>query len=328
MRKVSMAVALVALFVASTLSAYAQNYAVRGTIHEFGSTIGTRPLAGATVMFSPGGRSGISDANGFYSIGSVPAGSYTVRVSAPGHEVVQTAVNVSSDLVLDYRLQVVEAGSHDLRGVVTESGSFGTRPLAGAVVKAMPSGRTSTTDASGRYAFENLATGTYTLTATAPGHRTASRTVTLQSDAEVGINLPDRTTTDDDDDDDDNDTRRGVSGVIVDSDGRAISGASIRLTPGNYQTTTDSEGRFTLPSIRNGTYMLHLRAPGYPAMNRKVTIGSDRTITLTMGGRKSSTVDRDDDDDDDGVRKEKKQKKEKEKKAKKAKKGKKGKGHK
>lgn len=329
MRKTSVASALVALFIASTLTVHAQSFAVRGTIQEFGSTIGTRPLAGATISLSPGNRSAISDANGFYSIGTVPAGTYAARISAPGHRTVETTIGVTSDVTLNWVLEVADVRQYDLRGVVTESGTFGTRPLAGAVVRAMPSGRTSTSDASGRYAFENLEAGTYTLTATAPGHRTATRSVPLRSDAEVGINLPVAANTDDDDDDD-NDGRGAVSGVIVDSDGRAISGASIRLTPGNYSTTTDSQGRFSLPSIADGTYMLHLRAQGYPAMNRKVTIGSDRTITLTMDKGRRSGADRDDDDEDDDAVKEKKQKREKKEKAKGKAKGKgksKGKGH-
>jgi hypothetical protein len=300
MRKLSVALALVALFTASTLTLHAQNYAVRGTIQEFGSTIGTRPLGGATVALSPGGRSAITDANGFYSIGTVPAGTYTIRVSAPGHQALDTRITVNADLTLNYVLQVAETVTYDLRGVVTESGSFGSRPLAGAVVKAMPSGRTSTSDANGRYAFENLPSGTYTLTATAAGHRTVKRSVPLRSDAEVAIDMPVSTTSGG------SDSRGAVSGVIIDSDGHAISGASIRVTPGNYTATTDSQGRFTLPSIRNGTYVLHLKAPGYHAMNRKITIGSDRTISLTMNGAKGG------DDDDDKVSKGgKKEKKEK-----------------
>ena len=180
MRKTSVASALVALFIASTLTVHAQSYAVRGTIQEFGSTIGTRPLAGATISLSPGNRSAISDANGFYSIGAVPAGTYSARITAPGHNTVATSIGVTSDLTLNWVLEVADVRMYDLRGVVTESGTFGTRPLAGAVVRAMPSGRTSTSDANGRYAFENLEAGTYTLTATAAGHRTATRSVPVR----------------------------------------------------------------------------------------------------------------------------------------------------
>jgi hypothetical protein len=299
MRKLSTALALIAtMFVAGAMTLQAQTYSVRGTIQEFGSTIGTRPLAGATVMLSPGGISAVTDASGAYVLAAVPRGVYTLRVSAPAHQSLDTRITVNGDMVLNYVLQVHEVVLVTMSGTVTESGDFGTRALGGATVQLMPGNHTALTDASGHYAISNIPSGKYTLSVSAAGHQSTSKSVTLRANTTMNINLKVRSSSSGSGSD-----SRDLGGVIRDASGRGIAGVSIRLTPGNYQATTGSDGRFTLANVPDGRYMMHIRASGYHAINRKVTVGADRTIDFSLG---TARVDADDDRnrDDDRIERE------------------------
>ena len=84
---------------------------VRGIVHDPQH----RPVQGAMVMLkaqnSDWNRSLDSNANGEFDFSSVPIGSYTVTVSAPGFQQTQQAVVVQSDTspVLHFRLDVAAA---------------------------------------------------------------------------------------------------------------------------------------------------------------------------------------------------------------------------
>jgi hypothetical protein len=311
MRRISVALALIALLATSTL--HAQSHTVRGTIQEFGSTIGTRALPGATVHLSQGNRTAVTDASGAYAFTNVPRGTYDLRVTAPGHESLTTRVTVTGDMTLNYVLQIREVVHVSITGVVSESGDFVTRPLAGATVRAMPGGYAATTDANGRFTLSNIPNGAYTFTASAGGHKSVSRKATFNSNGTINFTLPTSTTAPPTEQ-----PARGLSGVIRNSDGRSVAGASIRLTPGNYQATTNKDGRFSLSNVPAGTYTAHIRADGYRPVNDRVTIGSDRTIDFSIGVARgdddNDKVDRDDDGDRKdhaAAKKEKKEKKEK-----------------
>jgi hypothetical protein len=89
-------------------------------------------------------------------------------------------------------------------------------------------------------------------------------------------------------------TSAAVSGVVTDTQGAAMPGATVTLTSrtqGNtLNTTTDGEGRYTFPIVRPDSYTLKISMQGFKAAERTnvVVNANDRfsagTIALEVGG--------------------------------------------
>jgi hypothetical protein len=135
-----------------------------------------RPIAAATVAVSPGGNSVLTDANGNFLIG-VNAGSYTVTASAPTYNKASQSVTVAfgQKATIGFRLVSVAAyGS--LTGRVVDSAT--RAPIAGATVT-LSDGLIRTTDLSGNFSFAIVLNGTYTVTVSALGYVTQTKSVTI-----------------------------------------------------------------------------------------------------------------------------------------------------
>jgi TonB-linked SusC/RagA family outer membrane protein len=63
-----------------------------------------------------------------------------------------------------------------------------------------------------------------------------------------------------------------VNGSVIDSAGRPVQGASVRLLPGNKGTTTNQTGSFSIPNVEPGTYTLEVTFVGYAAYRRQITV--------------------------------------------------------
>lgn len=135
-----------------------------------------RPIAAATVAVSPGGNSALTDVNGNFSIG-VNAGSYIATASAPSYNSASQNVTVAAGqkATIGFRLVSVAAfGS--LTGKVIDNAT--QRPIAGATV-ALSDGMIRTTDLNGNFSFAIVLNGTYTLSVSALGYVTQTKSVTV-----------------------------------------------------------------------------------------------------------------------------------------------------
>lgn len=63
-----------------------------------------------------------------------------------------------------------------------------------------------------------------------------------------------------------------VDGGVVDSLGRPIQGASVKLLPGNKGTTTNNIGFFSIPNVDPGNYTLEVSFVGYETYSRQITV--------------------------------------------------------
>lgn len=70
-----------------------------------------------------------------------------------------------------------------------------------------------------------------------------------------------------------------VTGMVTDSTGLAIEGASIRLRPGNKGTSTNAFGQFRLKDVEPGEYTLEISFIGYQTEVRQIVVG-DRAREL------------------------------------------------
>lgn len=135
-----------------------------------------QPIAAATVSVSPTGRSTLTDANGNFSIGVDP-GSYTVTASSPSYNSASQSVTVAAGQKATMTLRLVSVAAYgSLIGKVTDA--VNRAPIAGATVK-LSDGMIRTTDLNGNFSYAIVLNGTYTLTVSAAGYLTQTKSVTV-----------------------------------------------------------------------------------------------------------------------------------------------------
>src|SRR5258707_5797796 len=79
--------------------------------------------------------------------------------------------------------------------------------------------------------------------------------------------------------------RRGVPGRVTVVFARPVGGGDGVVLSGAVATTTDSLGRFSLPTVPAGTFMLMVRKRGYFALRHAVTlpVGQALDVSLLLG---------------------------------------------
>jgi len=76
-----------------------------------------------------------------------------------------------------------------------------------------------------------------------------------------------------------------ISGVINDTYGNLVGGATVTATPGGYSTTSAANGTYTLAYVPVGTYTLTVTSPLYSTQTRdsvSVTVGETTTENFTL----------------------------------------------
>lgn len=142
---------------------------VSGTVTK--STGGA--IAGAMVSIA--GKSATTGTTGTYSITAIPAGTYTMTVSASGYNTWSGSVTITAAGTATQNVSltpVVTTGS--VSGTVTKADGAA---LAGATVSI--AGKTATTASNGTYSVTGIAAGTYTMTVSATGYANWSGSVVI-----------------------------------------------------------------------------------------------------------------------------------------------------
>jgi hypothetical protein len=220
----------------------------------------TEPIAGAVVTVAElAGVAVSTNADGYYVVPGLAAGSYTLTATKAGFtsagasvQTIGGSVTLAPQLVL-----AVAANTGVLRGLVFDSAT--QAPLAGVQVSiAGPSARSVLTTISGEFDFGSTAPGPYTLSFAKNGYLSVSGTATVVAGevlvAQLGLTL---------------------SGGFVDSapvqirgrvvngvSGDPISGAIIVLAP-NLTATSDAGGAFVVANVPRGDYRGTVTATGY-----------------------------------------------------------------
>ncbi|RLQ93334.1 carboxypeptidase regulatory-like domain-containing protein [Falsibacillus albus] len=207
-------------------------------------------------------------ASGFYHIGSLVPGSYTVTAVNADYQSNQKQVTIvanatsSADIPLQPQPSV-------LNGLITEEVT--TVPIVGAAIELYFSGTnilaaSGQTDGSGSYTIQGLQAGSYTITASYPGY--ASRTIGVvvpvnstivqnmslpASPADISGNIQDAVT---------------MSGILGASISVVVPGSDIIIS----QTLTDVNGDYLLAMIPAGTYNIVVSASDYNSVISSITL--------------------------------------------------------
>jgi len=125
-------------------------------------------------------------------------------------------------------------------------------------------------DTNGNYQLGNLASGTYTITASASGVASKSQTVTVSRGQTVTLNFllgP----------------AYKVTGKVTDSvSGLPIAGATVSANPGGYLALTGSDGSYTLSDVTAGTYTLTASSIGYDSQSKTVVVTADASADFAL----------------------------------------------
>ncbi|GAB2888646.1 carboxypeptidase regulatory-like domain-containing protein [Streptomyces mayteni] len=175
---------------------------------------------------------------------------------------------------LDAYAAVAAAPRGDTGTLVITTTTTGHAPLPGARVDVTGpvARRVVATDRQGATRL-TLPVGDYRLSATGFGHRTATGDATVTAGATTTVTLapPPLPTTE-------------LRGTLLDSAGFPAPGSLVRLqnTP-LPSATTDAQGRFTIPGVPTGSYLLTTTAWGCgTATQAELTIPADATPTVRM----------------------------------------------
>ena len=75
--------------------------------------------------------------------------------------------------------------------------------------------------------------------------------------------------------------RTGVFGIVGDAGYNPVSAVEVDVIGGGH-AFTDSSGRFNLPRVKGGTYMLRVKKRGYYPITRSLTIPRDEAVELSL----------------------------------------------
>ena len=203
-----------------------QNFALTTQATRLSGTVTdastSNPIAGATV--SAGTGSAVTDASGAYTIDGLAPGTYTATATASGYASQSASVTLTAGSTTTQNFALAP-NPGTITGTVTDAGS--AAPIAGATVSY--SGGSTTTNGSGAYTLANVAEGSYSVTASATGYASQSRTVTVGPGATATQNFALTR------------PNGAITGTVTSAaTGSPISGATVSYSGGS--TTTNGSG--------------------------------------------------------------------------------------
>jgi photosystem II stability/assembly factor-like uncharacterized protein len=229
-----------------------------------------RGITGAQVSADIGGIA-LTDEGAYLLI--TAAGSGTVSVSAEGYSsgsqtvTVVSGGSVSADIALS---SLYAPGT--ISGTITDT-STGI-PVEGATILANPGGYSGKSLTGGSYVLEDVVPSTYTLSTFKAGYGAGRESGVVVSEGvatQVNLGLSPLIT-------------GSMEGVVTDAlSGEAVEDAEVRLDPGNFLTTTTSDGSYVISDIRTGTYTLSASHEGYlPYLKVNVEVAENESDTLNV----------------------------------------------
>jgi len=236
------------------------------------------PLPGATVTVLRGSDTVIATTttagDGSYSFSTIPAGEYVVRATLLTF---QTAI--AGVTVLDGQNSVANlslaTNPGAISGQVLDSGTL--LPIMGATVHAIENDTligSATTDGSGNYIINGLASGSYIVTAAASSYQTGTMGAAVLSGQTTTVNfslVPSPGT---------------IAGTVMSaSSGMPISSALIQVSSGStviYSALTNGSGNYTITGVSAGSYTVTAAASTYDTAAVGAIVASSMTTTVNF----------------------------------------------
>lgn len=166
------------------------------------------------------------------------------------------------------------------RTIIGEVRDTAGTPLGNVDVLALSAGRMARTAPNGVFQIDSVRLGEQRFLFRAIGYHRVEVEVIVRAEAEkmsvrltpTAVTLDPVTVTA---------RRTGVFGVIGDAGYNPLSAVEVDVIGGGH-AMTDSTGRFNLPRVRGGTYMLRVKKRGYYPLTRSLTIPRDEAMELSL----------------------------------------------
>ncbi|HOE63517.1 MAG TPA: carboxypeptidase regulatory-like domain-containing protein [Candidatus Sumerlaeota bacterium] len=226
---------------------------------------------GALVQIQGTNYKTVSDAEGMYRFYNLPSRSYTLQFSKAGYISQTTSVNIPSGdpvQIPTIRLIMVKQppkvrtiyGTVELRDLKNKlDNRFDT-----VVVALEGASKVALLDSEGKFVFENITPGKYTLTAVSPFFRIREKEEVDLKTLEyinVGIIMDEIPS--------ESSKQGSIKGFVHLSEAEDHSGATIALAGTSHVAVSDSAGQYTLSGLPAGTYTVLAQAEGYVPETRE-----------------------------------------------------------
>lgn len=232
---------------------------------------GNTPIQGASVSVTADGTEHtiITDSVGRAQFNNLPTGSYSFTVTKTGYDITTCSATVVYSGLATASVSLVRQ-----TGGATITVNDGTTPLSGATISITVNGsvQTATTNGSGQASFTSLPIGSYTVTLSKEGYKTATTTLTIANgqitvdevhlvkklgDLLIGVR--------------DASTNTNLPAVTAN-----LTGNGVHVT-----STTDDYGVLIIPDLPDGTYSLTISKSGYTSITVPVTVSNGERSFLS-----------------------------------------------
>jgi iron complex outermembrane receptor protein len=73
-----------------------------------------------------------------------------------------------------------------------------------------------------------------------------------------------------------------INGVVTNENNETLSGATIRLKPGNYETISNGDGKFVINNVEKGNYTLLVSYLGYEPHKERITVSERADLKVSL----------------------------------------------
>lgn len=228
---------------------------------------------GAHITTTAGGDQ-IADGTGFYGFVGVTPGTYTVTCDATAQGL---GTQTKSVTIVAGQVSVANftwGSPTGMSGYVRTSGGVA---VSGARIVGPNGGYVSTSAADGSYTLPGMAAGVYAFTVSKNSYATQTQSgINISAGVMANVNFtlnpaPGSGGT--------------ISGVVSDSQGHGVGGATVATSSGGYTATTNSDGTYAFTGVTAGTYSVTASMANYSSQtvsNVGVTDGGTADVDFTI----------------------------------------------
>ncbi|RKG60386.1 PEGA domain-containing protein [Corallococcus sp. AB011P] len=249
----------------------------RGTVVGLLQLEGGGSAADIAVQLVGTSHATVTDAEGRFTITGVLTGTYTLRASREGYAQYEQQVEVRANAQSSVS-QTLTRERGTVAGTILLEGGVGVANIEVALVD---TDFITQTNDQGAFALTGIPTGTYTLRARRDTYVPYEQQVVVRTNAQTSVSgLLYR-------------ERGGITGRVVLEDGESAEGLTVVADgPERMGTTTDAEGRFSMPELLAGAYTVSASKDHYvsPEVSVEVRVDEPATVELTLTRQGAPTV--------------------------------------